>query len=214
MMSPLNTLLLDIQRALLDAVVAQLRAVTADVDIKDKKLILYFFYDGEISDELFDLVSVAATEAGGTLSDYFTDEHCLRLDYPKKIPIQGRLVYLRKEPIPQEYKRYEIPSPSERLIPIAALLLHMQQALLGKVTPDLRAVAGDIDPVKKTGVCQFYYDQEISEESVKLATAATEEVRKGLPDYRIEIRLVRSEFPEKISIGNGRYAYFRKEPRS
>ena len=153
-MSPLDILLLDIQRALLDAIVPQLRAVTADVDIKDRKLILFFFYDGVISDELFDLASVAATEAGVTLSDYFTEDHIVRLDYPQKIPVQGKLAYLRKEPILQEFILYKTAPSSERR-PIVALLLQLQQALLGKVTPDLRAVAVDSDPEKKNRCLQI-----------------------------------------------------------
>ena len=87
---------LSIQKALLGAVTPSLRAVTIDLDENTKKLFVSFFYDGEISDEFFDLASVAITEID--LPEYeLLDDQIIRLDYPAKIPFKGQLVYLRKE---------------------------------------------------------------------------------------------------------------------
>ncbi len=98
--SKLERALLCMQNALLDAVTPALRAVIVDVDVDTKTLYYFFFYDGEISDELFDLASVASCEAGTNLSDYFTDDTIERVDYPKKIPFtRGKYAYLRKEPL-------------------------------------------------------------------------------------------------------------------
>jgi hypothetical protein len=96
-MIPLSYAKLAAQNALLGAVVQALRAVVIDIDIKSKKFIVYFFYDGEINDELFDLASVAITEMSADLPEYELDDHIERLDFPSKIPIKGCLVYLRKE---------------------------------------------------------------------------------------------------------------------
>ncbi len=92
--------LLCMQIALLDAVTPALRAVIVDVDVDTKTLYYFFFYDGEISDKLFDLASIAATEADANLSEYFTYNTIERVDYPKKIPFtRGKYAYLRKEPL-------------------------------------------------------------------------------------------------------------------
>ncbi len=51
----------------------------------------------KISEEFFDLASVAITEISADLPEYELDHHIERLDYPKKIPFHGQLAYLRKE---------------------------------------------------------------------------------------------------------------------
>ena len=95
--SELEYALLCMQNALLDAVVPELRAVTVDIDFETNTLVYFFFYDCEVSDELFELASIASTEASAHMSEYFTDDNIIRLDFPQKIPVQGKLAYLRKE---------------------------------------------------------------------------------------------------------------------
>lgn len=87
---------LSLQRALLGAVTPTLRAVYVDVDESAKKLFVSFFYDGEITDELFDIVSTAMAEVD-VPGYYELDEHIERSDFPEKIPDRGNLIYLRKE---------------------------------------------------------------------------------------------------------------------
>ena len=53
-------------------------------------------------------------------------------------------------------------------INISYALLAMQNALLGVVTPELRAVSIDIDEEKKIFFINFYYQGEISEEIIDL----------------------------------------------
>lgn len=90
--------LISAQSALLGIVTSNLRAVTIKVDNDNKFVKVCFFYEGDISDEEFDNFSCAITEI---ISDfppnYQLEEHVERLDMPQKIPIDGRLVYLRKE---------------------------------------------------------------------------------------------------------------------
>lgn len=86
------------QGALLGAVVPALRAVIVDVDIDGEILFFSFFYGGEVTDELFDLASVACTEASAHFPEYFVEDRIERLDFPQKIPFtEGRYAYLRKE---------------------------------------------------------------------------------------------------------------------
>lgn len=98
--------LLQIQGALTTHVSSSLRAVTVDFNEVESMLILHFFYDGEINNKLFDLASCASAEMDPGFFDYtINDEITVRLDYPQKIPVQGRLIYLRKEPTPTIFQQ-------------------------------------------------------------------------------------------------------------
>lgn len=94
--NPLTYARLSLQNALLDAVYPSLRAVCVDVDEKSKTLFISFFYDGEITYELFDVASVAIAKAD-VPGYYQLEERIERLDYPAEIPERGFFVYLRKE---------------------------------------------------------------------------------------------------------------------
>ncbi|MCH9608752.1 MAG: hypothetical protein S4CHLAM45_06590 [Chlamydiales bacterium] len=90
--------LLATQRALLGEVTQNLRAVVIDLQIKNKSGRICFYYDGEISEVDFDIASCAITEITAAFPiGYSFEERIERLDAPAKIPVQGRLAYLRKE---------------------------------------------------------------------------------------------------------------------
>ncbi|MCX6989856.1 MAG: hypothetical protein NTX49_02140 [Chlamydiae bacterium] len=97
-MQYISDALLATQRALLDVVSPELRAVVVDID-KDKfEFFIRFYYDGEVSEGLIDLWSCAITEASAGLDPlYGLDNRIERIDYPEKIPFRGRYAYLRKE---------------------------------------------------------------------------------------------------------------------
>ncbi|MCX6989857.1 MAG: hypothetical protein NTX49_02145 [Chlamydiae bacterium] len=89
--------LLSMQRALLGVVTPSLRAVVIDVDTVDKILFFNFFYDGEINDDLFDLASIACTEASANFPEYQVRDVIEQVDYPKAINVKGDYAFLRKE---------------------------------------------------------------------------------------------------------------------
>ncbi len=90
--------LLATQRALLGEVTPNLRAVIIELEPKNKSGKIFFYYQGEISEEVFDVASCVITEITAAFPvGYQFEEHIERLDTPSKIPIQGRLAYLRKE---------------------------------------------------------------------------------------------------------------------
>lgn len=93
----LSRAMLCMQEALLGSVVPSLRAVTVDVDIETKTLFFSLFFDGKISDELFDLASAACAKASAKFPGYFLNNTIVRLDFPQKMPFRGRYAYLRKE---------------------------------------------------------------------------------------------------------------------
>lgn len=95
-MDPVVYARLSLQRALLGAITPNLKAVCIDVDKKTKKLFISFFYDGEITDEFFDIASTAMAEVD-VPGYYELDEKIEKLDFPEKIPSRGHLVYLQQE---------------------------------------------------------------------------------------------------------------------
>lgn len=89
--------LLCMQNALLGIVTPTLRAVTVDIDVDKKKLFFSFFYDEEISDELFDLASTACAEASANFPHYTLVDEIKQIKHPQEMPFRGRYAYLRKE---------------------------------------------------------------------------------------------------------------------
>jgi hypothetical protein len=88
-------ILLSVQRALLGEVSANLRAVTAH---DDELVLVVFYFDGPISEEDAETVSVIHTEI---IADFFPEVEvevkCVRLDAPTRIEDDGLRIYRRKE---------------------------------------------------------------------------------------------------------------------
>ena len=91
--------LLAMQRALLDIVTPELRAVVVDVCKEDNSMYIRFYHDSKASEEMIELWQCAITEASADIGDehLFLDENIEALDYPEPIPLRGRYAYLRKE---------------------------------------------------------------------------------------------------------------------
>lgn len=87
---------LSIQRALLGAVSARLRAVVFSID--DRNINVRFYYDGLISKDDIESASCVETEI---LADYEPEDtilvNCVRLDSPSPINDDGVWVYQRYE---------------------------------------------------------------------------------------------------------------------
>jgi hypothetical protein len=94
--SSIESVLLSMQRALLGAVTPHLRAVLVDIDTKKELLFFFFYYDCEVTDELFDLASGACAEASADFPDYFVEEEVItQLNDPQSIPKRGHYAYLK-----------------------------------------------------------------------------------------------------------------------
>ena len=199
MLSPMDYLLLELYGGLSNAVAPSLRAVTVDIDEVKKVLCFFFFYDGKITDELFEFASIAVTETGAMLFNYTAEFQIIQLDYPEEIPIRGKVAYYRYEPhLPKFQKQnraHLLQDPEVR--PVTVLILDMRDALLGKVTPNLRLVSVDVDVEQKILKYCFIYDGEISEENFQLATQAVQEAGNSFPGFSIEKRVVRVDFPHQ-----------------
>lgn len=91
-------------------------------------------------------------------------------------------------------------------------LLSMQCALLGEITPELRAVRLNLDVQREILYVRFYYDGESSEKMIDLWQCAITEASAHLgPDCFVESEVERLDFPKKIPDW-GYLAYLRKEP--
>lgn len=95
------------------------------------------------------------------------------------------------------------------LFSIGYALLSTQKALLGVVTPELRAVVVDIDHEKNILYIRFYYHGEVSEDLIELWSCAITEVDVG-PDCFFDEGIERLDYPNPIP-ARGRFAYRRKE---
>ncbi len=207
--------LLSAQRALLDVITPELRAVVVDVCPDDDLMYMYFYYDGEVSEKLIDLWQCATAEASAPLGPVcFLDYDVVRLDYPAEIPLRGCFAYLRKEPGENGLRfplKLEERPKCECLV--ADALLAVQSAMLGVVTPELRSVVVDAPQGEHFLYVRFYYDGEVSQELIDLWQRAILETRMDFgPEYQLDGAVERVDYPQEVPF-RGRFAYFRKEDR-
>lgn len=206
--SSMSSGLIWMNSALLDRITPFLRAVTVKLFFEDKVYQCYFFYDGPIDDELFDLASCAAAEASDS---WFCDDHILQVNFPSQIPLNGFLAYLRKEPDLNPPKIELLPR-SINALDEAYLSYTLQQGLLGRVIPSLRCVLIDIQKEFKSMWFYFFYDEKITEELKVLVQEAVGIAAAGFPsDYKSLITIEFVPYPQPIPNVGIRYVYKRKE---
>jgi hypothetical protein len=205
------SLLLNIQRALFDAVAPSLRAVIVNLKPEEVTANICFVYNGIITEKLFDLASCATAEIDFP-SDYFENFNLevIREDFPKKYPIVGLLAYQRFEKIDLEkcsdieveiHKKVlseYLNKIGPNIINEAYLILLVQKALLGAITPSLRAVTANLENEKFSVRVCFIYDGLITDELADLVKSAVNKIKADLPlDYHegFSFELVRVDFP-------------------
>ncbi len=203
--------LLSTQRALFDVVTPELRAVVINVDTNRRIFFIYFYCDGKASEKMIDLWQCATTEATAD-SNYWVDDHIVRLDCPKEIPLKnGVFAYLRKEPKLQLNCKKKL---TYEKFSVGNVQLAAQQALLGVVTPELRAVVVDVEEKQKLLYVRFYRHGEISNEIKMLWLGAMKDASNELNkfEYTLDGQIVRLDFcGEQFRSERGRYAYMRME---
>ncbi|MBS0651800.1 MAG: hypothetical protein JSR93_11630 [Verrucomicrobia bacterium] len=70
----------------------------AAVEEQDNVIILFFYFDGEISEEDAESAQCVGTEVIADFPEHKIDVRLERIDYPGLIPSIGELVYKRREP--------------------------------------------------------------------------------------------------------------------
>lgn len=138
-----------VQRALLGYVTPNLRAVYVILE-NNGKYHLIFYYDKGVTEDEEELACYADTEF---IADFpFQTDYSLEIiEYPEKIPEEGICIYARWEPSPP---------PTNAII-----IISVQRALQGRVTPNLRAVNVDLTKY----ILTFYYDKDLFTDEEKLA---------------------------------------------
>lgn len=197
MYSPLYiySALLGVGSGLMNSITPSLRAVTIDFDPIEKMFVLFFFYDGEITEKLLELTSLANFDVD---CEYYLNTYkVIRLDSPTPIPIRGKFAYLRKEPNLPILKKEDHSFLLETSRPMVVYKLDMQQALLGRVTAALRYVAVGVDCDNKQLEAYFTYDGLISEEDWDLANEAAIDAPISFPGYTTKVSIKRVDFPNK-----------------
>ena len=94
---------------------------------------------------------------------------------------------------------------------MANALLSVQRALLGAVTPELRAVVVDLDNENHVVYIRFYYHGEVAENLIDLWDCAVTEVISDMDiQYVLNEGIERLDYPNPIP-DRGRFFYRRKE---
>jgi hypothetical protein len=92
------SVIMSVNCALWGAVSSSLRSV--QVEFTEKEINIYCFFDGVISDDDSEDMSVVATEVAADFPDHQVYEHCIRADYPTPIKPTDKarhIVFWRKE---------------------------------------------------------------------------------------------------------------------
>lgn len=82
---------------------------------------------------------------------------------------------------------------------IRSFLRSFQKSLLGKITPNLRAVRVEFQN-DTTFELIFYYDKKISDEELKLSNSAYKEITSDYPspDFNTSLKIINSPYPDRI----------------
>lgn len=94
---------------------------------------------------------------------------------------------------------------------IGELKLSAQRALLGNVTPNLRAVCVNVEENVISAV--FYCDKEISEEEFELYEQVKDQIIAdfcNLQELEFSLETVRLDYPKKMPL-KGFWVYYRNE---
>lgn len=213
-------LLLSAQSALLGHVTQELRAASVYINEINENLVVIFYCDGIVSDELEDSAYVVTAETEGHFpwlengEIRMTDTQIVRVDFPQPLPLVHYLVYLRFEPGCQIYRNF-VPKEVFTQVDSVSLRLAGLRALIGRCTPNLRRVY--IYEEANVFFLHFYYHGIISELEKKLTQEAlthivtsfhTNDQCKTSP---FELRVDSLDFPQRISRA-GHCLYARSEP--
>lgn len=210
--SSIEYTLLGMQCALLREVTPELRAVVLDLNDDEGLLRVYFYHDGKVSEQRADLWDCVVAEGTDLGPGFLTETKIERLDHPQVIPLKGYFAYLRKEEGGLQHKKNSFPRIEIKEPSLAYAMLAAQHALLGVVTPELRAVIVDFDKEKSLLYIHFYYDKEVPKTLIDLWLNTIAEIRADFaPNSLLDNGVERVDYPLVYPF-RGRYAYLRKEP--
>lgn len=97
---PIANLMFYTMIALLGEIEPNFRGIA--VEHSNNNIYIYFYFDGEINDEMENTCTSVGTEVIAHYEDGMgIYEKIIRLDYPARLPMHEHWVYKRKEPNPE-----------------------------------------------------------------------------------------------------------------
>jgi len=199
-----------IKRALVGAIPPHLRAVQYNVDFAEQRVDCFFYYEGEASEDDIDAASSVMTEASGDFIESFGFiEHVESIDVSQPIPERGYWLFLRHEKL--HSKTIKLLKIEADDISKSSVVIWLLEALLGKITPGLRAVKCDIDECKKVVYFWFYVDGVASEVELQLFEQAINETMQHFPVSYTKSGYITTWLNHKPIPDVGEYVYLRDE---
>jgi len=196
-------------RALWVEVSPLLRA--ALISWNDEEIHLFFYYDGEISEEDNDSAECAATEVIAGYPEYALEIDILRWDAPKPIPQTGELVYHRREKSEVLLSIPQVKDFIDQPLRIR-IILSTIFALINEVSPFLRQL--EVYSDDNILLC-FYYDGPISEEDANSVENVRSRVMRDHPSHEVKVSVLQWDYPKRLPQVVGEKApsciYARKE---
>lgn len=92
----IGELMVHLYQELLGEVVPSLRGVA--VEWKHNFIVIYFYHDGPLNDQIYDHYGSIATEVIAHYANAVLDERVISLSYPAQLKNHQHWVYKRKEP--------------------------------------------------------------------------------------------------------------------
>lgn len=89
------------------------------------------------------------------------------------------------------------------------LRLSLQRALLGNVTPNIRAVIAELSG--KNISLLFYFEGEVDDDDELASVIETEIIADFDDDFTVDTTVQRLDYPQRIKNTNGLLVYLRKE---
>lgn len=203
-----------LQRALIGNVPANLRAVTVEINSNTERTLMFYF-DCEPTGEEMESASLTVSEYVSDFPPYEfqTEWDIVTLPYPIPIPDAYLKIHQRYEKrlnleisAEEEITSFKKNALSDR----SAFLNVLQKALLGHITPNLRAVCYEVKSEKEVTL-EFYYDQKPSEEELQLAELSVNQLRSSLPskEYLVDSKIIILPYPERLNnLTNNRYTRY------
>jgi len=213
-----TSILLSCQVALTTVVSPTLRQVW--VDWEGREIFLYFIFDGKITDDLEDDAECVATEVISDFSEFeLIDTKYIQIDFPKEITPYGKFcVYARKEDgVKSDFGNFldlaeinaiDLEEIYKRRI---SVLLSCLQAFLGSITPTMRKIYVDWD--EKTIWLHVIFDGPITDEMQDEVTFIAKKIANDFsqPEFSIQTKCSRIDFPERITLPAKQCVFSRKE---
>ena len=196
-----------------------MRQVSVEYIPKEKKLVLYLFYDKPLTQEEEDY-DVAWTILDEAFSD-FTDpeliweEEIIVVPYPQNLPQKGIPIFRRYETISSEESWRNLVEPLPNLESVKAHIFYLNKALLGEVRPGMRKVSFEYIKQEKRFILYLFYNNPLTpeEEDYDVSGSILAKIRSNFPDPEVtwESRVIIVTYPEWLP-QQGKCIFRRYEP--